>query len=89
LRGSGAVVRMSPDGCSGGRPSESEHKAYREDWISMSTVNSPFRDQASDGSSVTALCKALVERGLCDAKTIDRATRVAEESGQRVDRVLT
>jgi general secretion pathway protein E len=55
----------------------------------MSTVNSPFRDQASDGSSVTALCKALVERGLCDAKTIDRATRVAEESGQRVDRVLT
>jgi general secretion pathway protein E len=39
--------------------------------------------------SVAALCAALVDRGQCDEKTMDRAKRVAEESGQRVDRVLT
>jgi general secretion pathway protein E len=38
---------------------------------------------------VAALSMLLLERGLCDQKTIDRARRVAEESGQRLDRVLT
>jgi general secretion pathway protein E len=31
----------------------------------------------------------LEERGLCDAKTLERARRVAAENGQRLDRVLT
>jgi general secretion pathway protein E len=48
-----------------------------------------FPDRASDEPSADALCAALIERGLCDGKTIERAKRVAGESGQRVDRVLT
>jgi general secretion pathway protein E len=31
----------------------------------------------------------LVDRGLCDARTIERARRVAADTGQRLDRVLT
>jgi general secretion pathway protein E len=55
----------------------------------MSTLISPSRGRAPDGASVEALCAALIDRGLCDGKTIERAKRVAEESGQRTDRVLT
>ena len=38
---------------------------------------------------MAALCRLLLDRGLCDAKTIERAQRIATESGQRLDRVLT
>ena len=34
------------------------------------------------------LAALLVEQGQCDARTVDRARRVAEESGQRLDAVL-
>ncbi len=38
--------------------------------------------------SVEALAALLVEQGQCDLRTIDRARRVAAESGQRLDKVL-
>jgi len=44
--------------------------------------------QAPD-EPLAALCRSLEERGLCDAKTLERARRVAAENGQRLDRVLT
>ena len=37
---------------------------------------------------VEALAAILIEQGHCDSRTIDRARRVAAESGQRLDRVL-
>ena len=37
---------------------------------------------------VEALAALLVEQGQCDPRTIDRARRVAAESGQRLDKVL-
>ncbi len=37
---------------------------------------------------VAALAALLVEQGQCDVRTIDRARRVAGESGQRLDKVL-
>ena len=47
--------------------------------------------QAPGGSpqvSVEDLADALVARGQCDTRTIERGRRVAEESGQRLDAVL-
>jgi general secretion pathway protein E len=38
--------------------------------------------------TMTALAGLLVEKGHCDGRTIDRARRVAVESGQRLDSVL-
>ncbi|MDR3436843.1 ATPase, T2SS/T4P/T4SS family [Telmatospirillum sp.] len=55
----------------------------------MATLTFPQAGPASADAAVAALCSSLVERGLCDGKTIERARRVAEESGQRPDRVLT
>ena len=37
---------------------------------------------------VEALAALLIEQGQCDPRTIDRARRVAAESGQRLDKVL-
>jgi general secretion pathway protein E len=37
---------------------------------------------------VEALAALLIEQGQCDLRTIDRARRVATESGQRLDKVL-
>ena len=37
---------------------------------------------------VEALAALLIEQGQCDPRTIDRARRVATESGQRLDKVL-
>jgi general secretion pathway protein E len=37
---------------------------------------------------VERLCHILVERGCCDARTIERGRRVATETGQRADTVL-
>jgi general secretion pathway protein E len=39
-------------------------------------------------AAIAALTQRLVERGLLDARTLDRARRVAAESGQRLDAVL-
>jgi general secretion pathway protein E len=55
----------------------------------MGTLIIPSRNRVLGESSTVALCAALVDRGLCDEKTIERAKRVSEESGQRVDKVLT
>ncbi|MGB8841658.1 MAG: type II secretion system ATPase GspE [Aliidongia sp.] len=41
-----------------------------------------------EGDAVAALADLLIERGLVDAKTLDRARRVSTESGQRLDSVL-
>ncbi len=38
--------------------------------------------------TLTALAEQLVETGHCDGRTIDRARRVAAETGQRLDNVL-
>jgi len=40
------------------------------------------------GDPVEALAGLLVANGQCDARTIERGRRVAEESGQRLDKVL-
>jgi general secretion pathway protein E len=37
---------------------------------------------------VERLCQILVERGCCDARTVERGRRVAAETGQRTDAVL-
>src|SRR5580704_4281002 len=39
-------------------------------------------------AAVAALTEMLLERGLVDAKTLERARRVAAENGQRLDSVL-
>ena len=41
------------------------------------------------GDRLEALSSMLLERGLVDEKTLDRARRVASETGQRLDAVLT
>ncbi len=43
---------------------------------------------ADPETAITALAQSLVERGLVDPKTMDRANRVAAESHQRLDAVL-
>ena len=52
---------------------------------SSSLVISPRNPQDAAADSVVALLEA---NGQCDARTVERARRVAEESGQRIDRVL-
>jgi general secretion pathway protein E len=42
----------------------------------------------TEGDAVAALADLLIERGLVDPKTLDRARRVSAESGQRLDSVL-
>jgi general secretion pathway protein E len=44
---------------------------------------------APSGDRLEALSSVLLERGLVDDKTLDRARRVAGETGQRLDAVLT
>ena len=44
---------------------------------------------AESGDRLEALSSVLLERGLVDDKTLDRARRVASETGQRLDAVLT
>ena len=44
---------------------------------------------AASGDRLEALSSVLLERGLVDDKTLDRARRVASETGQRLDAVLT
>jgi general secretion pathway protein E len=44
---------------------------------------------AASGDRLEALSSVLLERGLVDDKTLDRARRVAGETGQRLDAVLT
>jgi general secretion pathway protein E len=55
-------------------------------------LNAPLTDHAepkpSEDAAVTALTQILIERGLLDGRTLDRARRVAVESGQRLDSVL-
>ena len=46
----------------------------------------PGRDFSTP--SIEQLATYLVERGQCDARTIERGRRVATETGQRLDRVL-
>jgi len=43
---------------------------------------------ADAGTLVESLAALLVELGQCDARTVDRGRRVAQESGQRLDKVL-
>ncbi len=47
------------------------------------------RPLAAPGDRLDALSGVLLERGLVDDKTLDRARRVAGETGQRLDAVLT
>ena len=49
---------------------------------------SPSAAAGSEEAAVTALIELLLERGLVDGKTLERARRVAAESGQRLDSVL-
>jgi general secretion pathway protein E len=51
-----------------------------------SIVADPIGDA---GDRLEALSGVLLERGLVDDKTLDRARRVASETGQRLDAVLT
>ncbi|MBE7209797.1 MAG: Flp pilus assembly complex ATPase component TadA [Gluconacetobacter diazotrophicus] len=53
-------------------------------------VSDPLADPASDaaGSPVERLERLLVESGRCDARSLDRARRAAEESGGRTDTIL-
>jgi general secretion pathway protein E len=44
---------------------------------------------SSPASPLTRLLTLLVEDGHCDAKSVDRARRVSEENGQRLDIVLS
>ena len=44
---------------------------------------------AASGDRLEALSSVLLDRGLVDDKTLDRARRVAGETGQRLDAVLT
>jgi general secretion pathway protein E len=55
--------------------------------LSPSTVPMPGI-HAADSSAVPALADLLLERALVDGKTLDRARRVAGETGQRLDSVL-
>lgn len=44
---------------------------------------------ASPEAAMDGLAQVLLAQGSCDIRTIERARRVAEESGQRLDRVLS
>jgi len=39
-------------------------------------------------TGIESLAALLIEQGQCDARTVDRGRRVAQESGQRLDKVL-
>jgi general secretion pathway protein E len=54
--------------------------------MSLAAPTAPRTDLSEAQNALGAL---LAARGLVDAKTLDRAFRVAEESGQRFDAVLT
>ncbi len=43
---------------------------------------------AAAGSLVESLAALLIELGQCDARTVERGRRVAQDSGQRLDKVL-
>ena len=47
-----------------------------------------FVAPATEEDQLATLTGLLEQSGQCDARTVDRARRVANESGQRVDRVL-
>jgi general secretion pathway protein E len=49
---------------------------------------SPQATQAPASRQVELLANILIRQGQCDAQTIDRGRRVANESGQRLDLVL-
>ena len=49
-------------------------------------VPGPVMESAAD--PVDGLARVLVARAACDARTVERGRRVAEESGQRLDAVL-
>jgi general secretion pathway protein E len=48
----------------------------------------PIADTEGADSTVAALAELLLERGLVDTKTLERARRVTGETGQRLDSVL-
>jgi general secretion pathway protein E len=48
----------------------------------------PEAAPGSEAEPMTRLAVLLVERGHCDARTVERGRRVAAESGQRLDAVL-
>ncbi len=48
----------------------------------------PPRAVPPAGATMDALADLIVERGLIDARTLDRARRVAQETGRRLDGVL-
>ena len=49
----------------------------------------PIVDPVPAADPMVRLGQLLVERGHCDARVIERGWRMAEESGQRLDEVLT
>jgi general secretion pathway protein E len=57
------------------------------DGDSLMTIDIPPRP-AGPQAIIEGLCLLLQERGLLDAKTLDRARRVADENGGRLDAVL-
>jgi general secretion pathway protein E len=56
--------------------------------LRLSSKEAPQATQAPAGRQVELLANILVRQGHCDAQTIDRGRRVANESGQRLDQVL-
>jgi general secretion pathway protein E len=56
--------------------------------LRLSSKEAPQATQAPAGRQVELLANILVRQGQCDAQTIDRGRRVANESGQRLDQVL-
>jgi general secretion pathway protein E len=55
----------------------------------MTDLAQSLPSPVSSGDRLDALSSVLLERGLVDDKTLDRARRVAGETGQRLDAVLT
>jgi general secretion pathway protein E len=62
--------------------------------MSLAELNAPQTDLLAPeprdeiDATIAALTEILIERGLIDGRTLDRARRVAAESGQRLDAVL-
>ena len=59
--------------------------------MSIEASLSPTGEILTGGQSdeLSRLCEILIARGLIDHRTLDRARRVAMETGQRIDRVMT
>ncbi len=55
---------------------------------SMNNMAQPARGNAAEASAQEATVALLMAQGQCDLRTIERARRVATESGQRVEAVL-